>query len=256
MATYSITAAVMSGYRVRLTTTVTSATPSATMTITRQTGATSVPVPGAVDIPAVSSVVEDLAPLGRPVTYRVTASDGGTAVSAAVTVAALRPVVSDPHGLTVVEVEVIEYGDLEYDNGGQRVTTEGDREVVTFWRPESDPTLSLTVVVLTLADDARLAGMASSGGPMLLRWPNDNGESDLLVQPISGRRRLRYSPHSETVRHAWPLVQVVRPDLSKAATGDTYGDLAAYLGTGATYGVYRSTFPTYGAQMATDLKAG
>lgn len=76
MATYAIAAQLVSGFKARIKVTVTSPTPGALMTIERVWGDRTAPVAGAIDVPAVSMVVDDAElPLGREVVYRLRGTD-------------------------------------------------------------------------------------------------------------------------------------------------------------------------------------
>ena len=257
MATYTLAAAVVSGFRVRLTVAVTSPTVGATMTLYRASGGAEELVAGTAAMAATSVVIDDaLVPLGRPASYRLAASDAGTATSGTVSVPAESDVLSDPASGMWVECQVADYGEHEVDNLGDSARIMGSPEVVTFHDVESMPAFPLVVHTYDRAQDAAMRAMCASGGPLLLRWASDDGEPDWVLQPLQGRRRYRYASSDPIVRHSWPLMQATARDLDTPAKGDTYADLKDYLTAGATYATMKATWSTYLALKQTDLRAG
>lgn len=259
MATYTLAAAVVSGFRVRLTVAVTSPTVGATMALYRASGATEELVAGASALPATSVVVNDaLVPLGRPVSYRLEATDAGTATSTEVTVVSSVDVLSDPTTGVWVECQVYDYGEAEFGNAASGVRVISSDEVVTSHDVESLPTFPLVVHTYSLAQDAAMSTLCAPGGALLLRWAGDYGEPDWVLQPMSGRRRYRYASTHPQVRHSWPLMQAKARDLAALARGDNYDDLRTYLAPGTTGADLRTAFPggTWHTVRLTDLKAG
>lgn len=256
MATYAVAASVVTGYKARVAVTVTTPGSGVTMTLYRVVGSVESPVAGAVDVPAVTTVVDDAElTLHSSPTYRMRASDGGTAVSGAVVASAPTAVLSEPQGGAWALVEVADWGERETDSRAERLLIELSSTVVVSHDVEVDPWQTLVVHTDTLAADAQVQSMSASGRPLLLRWPADTGEGDAWLHSVGGRRRYRYNPDDPTVRHSWPSMQLVPADLSRRAQGDTYADLKRYFAGTETYAVMKAEWPTYAALKAADLKA-
>lgn len=247
----SVSVSPTSGYRVRLIITVTSL-PGATMTITRD----GTPVLGATLIPAESVTINDAeAPLNTPLTYTVEA--GGYTVT--LTIAGITSdvdVLSQPHRGLYAEIHAESQGEIVYPMPSVLVGLANRRDHVPFWEVERLGRYTLAFRTETRAQQAQVDAVCLSGEPVLLRLRcSDFG--DEWLDRDGDRRSSRPSNGRTRIQHLLPVARRLGPpNPGVPAYGDTYADLRAYLGAGATGATLRAAFTNWGQVRATDLQAG
>ena len=258
MATVAVTTAQVTGLGVRVTVTVTSPVAGSTMTLYRVEGSREVPVLGAIDVPAASTVFDDVeVGLNTPATWRAVLSTGEVGTSAPRTVSNALCVLSEPYSGRWVEVAILDLGERESAQRGKALDIEETAEVVYVYDVESAERHPISLLTFTDEDQRALLDLAASGAPLLLRSACPVHAVGWFARDGGSRRTSRLNKYrasdprmvhtfSSTVR-----VPIPAPDVRPA--GDTLGDLHAVVPT--TLGAISTTWATLGAIAAADLRS-
>ena len=170
MAAVAVTTAQVTGLGVRVTVTVTSPAAGSTMTLYRVEGSREVPVLGAIDVPAASTVFDDVeVGLNVATTWRAVLSTGEVGTSAPRTVSNALCVLSDPYSGRWVEVAILDLGERESAQRGKALDIEETAEVVYVYDVESAERHPIALLTFTDEDQRALLDLAASGAPLLLR---------------------------------------------------------------------------------------
>jgi len=256
----ALSAAAVTGYRVRLSLTVTTPIPGSTITLYRDDLSGSlVPVLGASALDPASTVVDDTPALNRPTWWRAIASTGETAITAApVTVTSSLPVLADPRGGTSVELTVAEWDETTIDGSSTSVLIDvedpGDDAVVWLVGPDGARTAQVTLRTDSAAALTDARTILGSGRALLLRGSQPGLEDPWFI--VTSRRERRVTKNVADWRRYLVLsagLLTSAPDPTVPVLGDTLGDLAAAVPT--NLGAIASTWTTLGAIAAADLKA-
>lgn len=256
----TITATEVYGFTARITVTVADAAAGATMTVYRVEQSREVPVLGARDVPAESTVYDDpVVDVNTATTWRVVLSTGETASTPApVTIPSTYPILSEPHSGRFVPVVILDMGDRSAAQRGRAIDIEETADVVFLYDVESAVRFDLQLLTLTEAGRAEFVALAASGAPLLLRaacpvhrvgwFGRDGGER-------KSARFGKYRPDDPRWTHHFSSVVLVpeqRPDERPA--GDTLGDLDASVPSPRTLGELAAQWTTLGAIAADDLR--
>lgn len=175
-------------------------------------------------------VVDADVPFGEKVSSIVYEAGDGWAVAPDVE-ARRWSVLSDP--FTGVSVNVVgeELGETTWHSDTTvswlSVTVGGDPVVDA--RPEQSPTMALSVFTASRADERRLAAMAGTRRPLLLRHPNLNTDDSwvVLVGDRSQSRIVRRASE-QWRRHEWTVHTVSRQHAGARQAANTLGDFVAH----------------------------
>ena len=257
--TLALSAAQVTGWRARVSLTVTTPTVGATITLYRDDlSGVLVPVLGASGLAPASTVVDDVPALNRPTWWRAIASTGETAITAApLTVTSTLPVLSDPRGGRAVQVTIAEWNELEIESSSTSVLVdvEDPADDAVVWLIGSDGARRASITLRT--DDGptltEARAILKAGRALLLRGSQPGIEDPWLV--VTGRRERRVTNTVTDWRRYLVLsagLPISAPDPTVPVLGDTLQDLSdAY----ATLGAINTAYATLGAIAQADLKA-
>lgn len=256
--TLALTAAAVTGYRARLTLTVTTPTAGATIALYRDDlSGVLVPVLGAMALPPASTVVDDVAALNRPTWWRAVASTGETAITASpVTVASALPVLADPRGGLSAPVTISEWSETAIDGTATPVLVDVDdpADDAVVWIVGPDGARTATITLRADTDLTTVRNILKAGRPVLLRGSQPGVEDPWLV--IRSRRERRVTMNVSDWRRYLVLeagIPVSAPDPTVPVLGDTLADLAAAVP--GTLADIAATWSTLAGIAAADLKA-
>lgn len=253
----SITAARISGYRIRLT--VVTDVVGETMTITRLWSSTETPVLGGIAVPSGSMQLDDAAaaPLNALLTWRVHLSSGEMATSGPLSVLSSTALLSDPHRGIVVPVEVGYWSPAVSSARAEMVEIEGLSEPVVVSDVETSPTAPLELRTITDTDADALDSLAMAGSRLLLRTLSTRSRWHGGWLISIGRRTTEGQDWRLGATHVWDqMMRVSAPTPTIPALSDTLGDIEDSF-PGGTLGSIEDAFPggTLGDIEATDWQA-
>lgn len=242
------------GGAIRLTVKVPAGT-TGTMTIWRDTlDGPLVAVLGAENIPAADIIIDDaLAPLNRPIYYRVDVAGVRTTVGP-VTISAPLPVLSNPYTGDVAAATISKWQELTHARRTLIVPVEGARTPYAISDVELSATSDTILRTDTGADLLAFRDLVADGSPLYLRAACPGVEDTWFVIMERKEQRLTLSASDHRRHHALKLQHLdAAPGGSRRAAADTLGDLAA--AAPGTLAVIAARWPTLGAIAADDLKA-
>lgn len=202
-------------------------------------------------------------PLNVALDYAIVDADGSVMVRAStwlgfVTVAADRPVISDPVTGAAAEVTVMSMGDSEIANQGKRLEVAGRRSPVWVTGTEQLPSRTIDLLTMTAAEDARLSALLDNGRPLLLRLSCADLPWPVMWFVIESRSWAKFSRsrQSQVLRHRLNVTEVDQPWPDELAVGQTLGDLHAYaMRRGGTLSVIAEDFGMLWDIDIADLRA-
>lgn len=255
----SIDVIVTSDKSARLIVTVSGADPDALMSVYRVDGQDRIPVLGAVNIPAASTVLIDAAVgLNRPISWTVQFDDGTGFTTEPVTVPATLPILSDPYTGAQTELMAVVWDDeLTLQARVEVFAIEGSPQPVAV--PDVPTGYYSPLQLLTLDLDAAdtVTDLARTAAPLLLRC-SCGQHKDRWIQPVSNllRARLVQKPSLAARLHSWDSCLYLQgpPNVLKRAAFDTLAELHDAVPT--TLGDIAETWATLGDIAATDLSEG
>lgn len=266
----TMTAAQVTGWRIRLDVVVDDMASTSRMSIIR-TGpdGSTAPIIGVDHVTPASGVWDDPeAPLWGISTWtlREHTQTGVTVDRASVqaSVQADRPVLSDPAAQASAQVVVLAAGqDRTMAGRASSVDIVGRSTRVWSWDVEAAPTLSPQLITDTVEDHAGVEACCAGGSPVLLRYP-DPRIPDRWLQRGGDRSwswlSRRCVARKHTLSNCEELESAPAGLAAAAVFGDTLGDLdnaAQALGGDAagTLAAISDRWTTLGGIAATDLKA-
>lgn len=260
MTTAVITATAAPDTTARITITVTGADPGETMSIYRIDGEARTAVLGAVNIPAVSTVITDAAvPLNRAVRWVVVfEADPEVVTIVPATVPSVFPLLSDPYTAEVVTVQVVEVDDeLALRSRAEVLTVEGDVQPYVVGDRPTGYYGRLSLLTITAEDAAALFELAAVGKAMLLRCSCGlHGDRWIRVTEDLITARLVKKPALEARLHSWDgCIYLPRaPFPNRLTVADTLQELHDAVPT--TLADIATSWATLGEIAATDLSEG
>lgn len=220
------------GSRAILTIDLEGATTLGTMTLWRiEPDGTEVPVAGAAGIPAVSTVVADVAAgLVRVLSWRVDFTGGPSATSNTLTIASVPApygagmcLVTHPVTGMTAPVIVVSWTDLDREGQGAALVIPGRDEPIELTDVEMLPTAPLELLTLTADDEAALDALLAAGEIVLLRTV-DPGYPDTFIK-VRRRNTKRLTRRGMPRLHSVDVQHHRHPSPETRATGDTLQNL-------------------------------
>lgn len=258
MAAVQVATSQVTGLGVRVSVTVTAPVAGSTFTLYRAEGSHEVPVLGAIDVPAASTVFDDVeVSLNVPTRWRAVLSTGESGTSAIRTVANTLCVLSDPYLGQWVEVAILDLGDREAAQRGKALDIEETAEVVYVYDVESAERHPISLLTFSEEDRETLLKLAAPGSPLLLRAACQVHTVGWFARDGGSRRTSRLSKYKASdprVVHTFSqTVRVPVPAPNVRPAGDTLGDLADAVPT--NLGAIEAQWATLGAVAAADLRS-
>ena len=228
------------------------------MSVYRVVGGRDVPLLGGRDLPAESTVIDDVeVDLNVPVRWRAVLSDGFSAVSDFVVVTSQYPILSNPYTGRWVPVVLVSLGEEQAGQRGKAIDIEESDQVVFVYDVESAVRREITLMTLTAAARNAFLELVAAGGPLLLRCACQRHPVGWFVRDGGQRTSKKLDPLSRNDWwvHSWAAtVSVAAPRPDERPVGDTLGDLHQAVPT--TLAAIAAQWATLGDIARADLKAG
>lgn len=231
----ALTAAARSGYRTVVTCTGLPANTS-TVTLWRDVLGTPSPVRGWIDHPTAGALTfvasDNEVPVGRPVVYAVDVTDTTGVVTrtyaAPVTVAATRPLITEPVVGTTVELGAIsQWPDVDHAGRSVAVQVHGRAGLVVMSDVMDAGTSSPVLRTDDAASRAVLRSMLAAGVVLVIRDPHPDVEDTWISVSKWSEARLTNINTDVRRHHTLEVVHTNGSDPGVPAIGSTLGDLAA-----------------------------